>query len=625
MKLKKLREKLYKPKTEFEERLEGPEVFSPERERKKVVSEEWAKRKRKKIRVLSTKEKRYIKNIAFLAGAIFLIITIFLIWRGFTSFDKDRVRLEVEWPERVVSGEEVKYSVKYKNNTRLILNNLQLVFHFPEGSILSDSNDLDRIMDLPNLQPGQENQVDMYVRVIGLKGETKDVLVELSYQPGNLSSRYTNQAEFSSKIISVPLILDLDLPDRLVNGQSFDFPLKYFNQAEISFDDLQIRIDYPAGFNFESSEPMSLEQNGIWLVSSLMAGEENKIFIRGNIQGEQGEVKLFKAQIGLFKDDEFIPYAEVVKALQISSSPLSVSQTVNNSTEYIAEIGEKLDYKIIFKNTTDVGIKNVVITSKLESDILDFSSLKIKDGSFDGASQTITWKASSLPVLEFLGARQQGQLNFSVEIKDNLPIRNYTDKNFEVINTIKIDSLEIPLSLERIQIGGQSQFITKLASKLTIQANGYYRDDLFSNSGPIPLKVGQTTSYTIKWRLVNTSNDLSNVEVRAFLPPHVKWLSKTSPSNSGLKYNPQTGQLIWQIGDLSAATGVLLPVKEVAFQISITPSLADLDNLVELIGQSKVTGLDNFVNLELSNIDEFIDTELPDDLTTTKKQGIVIE
>jgi len=96
-------------------------------------------------------------------------------------------------------------------------------------------------------------------------------------------------------------------------------------------------------------------------------------------------------------------------------------------------------------------------------------------------------------------------------------------------------------------------------------------------------------------------------------------------SDSGLKYNSQTGQVIWSVGDLPAGTGVLLPVKEVAFQISITPGLAHLGSLVELIGQSQANGQDNFVDLELTSTDGSIDTDLPDDLMVSRQQGEVVQ
>jgi hypothetical protein len=622
MKLDELKKKLYKPEADFEERLEGPETFQPEQKRKQAISQEWQKIEKKK---LSPQQKKKLLIIGISVVVIFLAGAGFFIWRGLTSFDADKVELEIKGAERVVSGEEIVYRVKYKNNTRLALENIKLVFHYPEDSIPSRQKDLDEIIDLPDLAVGQEEEIELPVRIIGLKGEERRAWAELSYQLAGLSSRYTNQAEFVSQVISVPLILDFDLPEKLVSGQSFSFSLRYLNQAEVAFDNLRVRIEYPAGFVFQSANRQALEEDRIWSLGKLMAGEQGKIFIQAIIQGEEGEVKSFKAQLGFFKDDQFVSYAETIDALQISSSPLSVSQTVNGSTDYIVQAGQRLTYQISYKNTTNVSIKNVVITSKLKGEVLDFTSLELGGGSFNGASQTITWKASNLPALEYLGPHQQGQVSFSVKVKDSLPINNYNDKNFKIVNTVKINSLEKPLSLGDIEISGESQLITKVASQMILQAQGYYYDDLISNSGPIPPKIGQTTTYTIKWRLVNTSNDLKRVKVEAFLPPHVKWNNGISPSGANLKYNSQTGQVIWSVGDLPAATGILLPVREVAFQVSITPSLAYLGNLVELIGQSKAIGQDNFVNLELTSIDKAIDTDLPDDPKIDRSKGIVVE
>jgi hypothetical protein len=622
MELKELKRKIYKPGAEFKERMKPPEIFQPGRQREKKESGQWPELEKKGF---SPKQKKYCLIASIAGGTIFLIVAGFLVWRGLTSFDRDKVKLEIEGAERIVSGEEINYLVKYKNQTRLDLTKVKLIFHYPDESIPLETENLVQTIDLPDLGVGQENQIELPVRIIGLQNETKKAWAELSYQPGKITSTFTNQAEFSTTIISVPLILDFDLPKQLVNGQSFNFSLRYLNQAEVSFDNLRIQLDYPDGCTFQTAEPLPSGEDRIWFLGDLMAGQEGKIFIEGIIQGEESQRKSFKAQLGLLKEEQFIPYAETVSALQISLSPLSISQTVNGTTDYIAQAGQKLTYQIDYKNTTDIGIRDVVITSKLEGPALDLTSLKLKEGSFDSQNQTITWKASNLSALEFLGAHQGGQLTFSVEVKDSLPIANYTDKNFKVINTVKIDSLQIPLSLKDIQIAGQSQLITKIASQLTIQTKGYFNDDLIPNSGPIPPKVGQTTTYTIKWRLLNTANDLKQVKVEAYLPPHVQWKNKISPTGADLEYNSQTGQLTWPVGDLPAATGILLPVKEVAFQIAITPGLAHLGSLVELIGQSKATGQDAFTGLARENVSRAIDTDLPDDLTISQKDGFVVE
>lgn len=625
MKLEELKKKIYKPEAEFEERLKFPETFQPEKERETVQPEEWGKVEKKR---LSDKQRKILRISGISIIAISLIVIGFFFWRGLFSFDKDEVDLLIRGPENIVSGDEAEYIIKCENNTNITIKGLQLKFYYPENSIPIDNGEMIASIDLPDLLSGEETQTELSAKIVGLKGETKIIRAELSYQPARISSRFESQAEFLTTVISVPLMVDFDLPESLVDEQSFNFSLIYINQAEVAFDNLQIQLEYPVGFEFESAEPSPIENSdNIWDVGKLIAKEQGKIFIRGSIKGGQDEVKLFRAQLGFFENDNFVLYAEATKALQIVSAPLSISQKVNDSSVYIASAGQELNYQITYKNTTNVGIRNVVITSKLEGDVLDFAQLDLKssNGSFNGENQTITWNASNLPALEYLGPRQEGEIDFSIIIKDPLPVKNYADKNFTATNKIIIDSLSVPLSLGDIQITGQSESVVKIASLLSLRAQGYYSNDLIPNSGPIPPKVGQTTTYTVKWSLTNTGNDLSNVRVEANLPPHAQWLNNFKPSDANLKYNSQTGKLTWEIGNLSASTGTLSPVAQAAFQVSITPSLAHLGSVVELVGQSQAVARDDFTGTELMITDDVIETRLPDDPTIGYFDGTVVE
>ncbi len=623
MELEELKKKIYKPESELEDRLKKSEIFKSPQKEEKYVPEKWEIEKKPQKAPLFNR-KKYWQIGGALAIVVSLGLIAFLAWWGLTSFDEKKVEIKIEGPDRTVSGEEVNYVVIYRNNTRTTLEDIQLTFYYPENSIVPNQQDLVQTFDLPDLQPSQESQIKLPVRIVGFKQEAKEVKAELSYQPEKISSRFSNQAEFSTIIFSVPLMVDFSLPEKLVSGQSFDFSLRYINQGETSLEDLEISMEFPQGFTLTSADPEAKEDN-LWQIDSLLAGEESRIFMRGNIEGEKGESKSFKAQLAKEKEGEKIPYTQTARSLTISLSPLFVSQTINNAEQYITRAGDKLNYQINFENTTDVGISNIVINAKIEGAALNFEELDLQEGSFDSEKQAISWKASNLPLLEYLGPHQKGAIKFSVKIKDPIPINNYSDKNFTITNTVEIDSSDKPIALRDIEISGRSQLVTKIASGLRIKSQGYYHDEAMPGSGPIPPKVGETTTYTIKWRLLNSINDLSSVVVEASLPPHVKWLNQKSPNSADLRYQSSTGKLVWQVGDLPSLTGFLSPVKEVSFRVSITPSQVHLGSLMELIGQTKVTGHDNFTSLELIDTSRIIDTSLPDDLNINLAEGTVVK
>jgi len=68
------------------------------------------------------------------------------------------------------------------------------------------------------------------------------------------------------------------------------------------------------------------------------------------------------------------------------------------------------------------------------------------------------------------------------------------------------------------------------------------------NTGPVPPKVEQPTTYTVVWTVDNTSSAVGNAKVTATLPPHVKWLNETSPSGESVSYDQNSGLVTWEIG-----------------------------------------------------------------------------
>jgi hypothetical protein len=627
MDLEELKKRLYKKDDGLEDRPKPPAEFEPGTSSipPSTSTPQWTGQSAKSS--LSVGQKRII----WLAGILIIlglaVLAGWLFWRSQHSFDKNQVALEIFGQERLVSGEDTSYIVRYKNSTKTVLKNASLTFIFSADSIPLNKENLETRGGFPTIKKtvgdigvSQEGQTEFKARVLGDKDSQQKFSAALEYQPANISSNFANKAEFTSTVISVPLILNFDLPDRLVSGQTVNFSLKYLNTSDAIFSDSKIKIEYPTGFNFTNALPSPSEGNNIWTLSEIGSREEGKLMIKGIVEGNEEETRLFKARIGTEKNGEFVAYAQALSSPRISVSPLYVEQILNEQT---ADLGQNLNYKLKYKNTTDATIGPVVITLKIDSQTVDFASVAAPRGFFSSSESTIIWNASLVPELNSLSGRAEGELGFSLKVKDKLPVNGFSDKNFTIVTNAQIDSPNVPLSLVGTQLTGKNQTIVKINSRLVLNIKGYYTDKLISNSGPLPPKVGQKTTYTIYWQVLNISNDLSEVAVEAYLPSYIQWQGNIYPKNENLSYDSATGKVVWQIGRLPAATGILTPVKQIAFQVGLTPSLGQVGERAVIIKNTRASGSDTFTQASVQVSANDLQSDMPDDPTVGWEKGRV--
>ncbi|MDD2730803.1 MAG: hypothetical protein PHW33_01620 [Candidatus Portnoybacteria bacterium] len=626
MDLEQLRKKLYEPEGEISDRPRPP-VFSPSVEPPKEDQPVWAGERPKKP-LLSAGGRKKIWWTIFSAAALALGLAAGWWWYAGHSFDKNQTTLEIFGAERVVSGEEVNYTVRYKNNSGVILNDAVLTFYFPKGSLAEENASAKQFGDtwaiekkLGNLAGGQEGQAEFYITVLGDKDSQQKFSAKLSYRPANVKLEYANEAEFASTIIAVPLVLSFDLPEKVVAGQTINFSLKYLNTSETVFAGAKIKIDFPDGFTFLASQPGWVEDEKLWDLLEISGREEGKILLSGTIAGQEGDNKAFKAYIGVEKNNEFVPYAQTVASPQIAVSPLWVEQSLVNNTALAADPGSALTYRLKYRNTTNAAIGPVAITVKIDSQAVDFANVTVLNGNFNSAGSTIVWNESSLPALKELAGGKSGELEFVLRVKDKLPIVKTADKNFIVSTKAKIDSSNVPLELTGMQISGENQLAVKINSRLSLKMKGFYSDNLLPNSGPIPPKVGQKTTYTVYWQVLNIANDLSGVTLEAYLPSYVQWENNVYQSGEDLKYDSASGKITWKIGKLSAGTGILLPTRTVTFQVGLVSSLSQVGQTVEIVKTPRVYGQDDFTGEEISATAESLRSDMPDDPNIGAEKG----
>ena len=545
--------------------------------------------------------------------AIFLIfLTAALGAAGFwyyqrNIYSKDILKLEIFGPETAELMEEIEYIVKYKNNGNVRLEEARLIFEYPEHSIVLE-NELRKEKPLDDIYPGEEKTLNFKARLFGKKDESKIAKAWLSYRPKNLNARYESETSLTTIIKKVPITFELDLPSKIESGKEIRFRLNYFSNVNYPLSNLRIRIEYPSGFEFLESKPKTLEETE-WEIGLLNPAVGGRIEVLGKIQGEVGESKIFWAELSQWQKGELVLLKTVSWGVEIIKPLLYIFQEINGNPKYIATPGDLLDYRIFFKNIGERVLENLFLMVKLESETLDFDTLKVEPDRFERIENKIIWNYTMLSDLRRLPPMAEGKVEFWIKVKDDF---SPDFKNPEIKTVISLD-------------GFKEEFNTKINSKLEILQKGYFEDGVFGNSGPIPPRVGETTTYSIIWQAKNHYNDVKNVKVKATLPLEVKLTGKIFPEEQSSKFafDSESREIVWEIGDLESATGVSDGGPNVAFQVSLTPTASQRGQIATLINTAKISGEDQWTEATLETTAEAIGTTLPDDETISEEQGII--
>ena len=514
-------------------------------------------------------------------------------------YSKEVLKLEILGPDIALASYEVTYTVKYKNNGDIRLEEPRLIFEFPEYTLLEPG--VSRRIEigpeeLGDIYPGEEKTFQFKGRLLGKEKEVKTAKAWLSYQPKNLQARYESTTSFSTTVDSVPLTFDFDLASKVEAGREFDFSINYFSSLDYPFSNLSIKVLYPDGFEFIRSLPQGLDNSDFEIVL-LNPAEGGRIEIQGKLSGNLNEQKIFKATIGIWKDDEFIVLKEITRGTEITKPQLSVFQQINSQSDYIANPGDILHYEIFFRNISDEPFQDLFLALTLEGDGFDFDTVKAESGQFQQGDNSIIWDWRSVPKLKFLDQGKEGKVEFWINLKEGW---SSGEKDALLKSSILISQVK-------------EEFETKVNSKLEIFQQASYEDEVFGNSGPMPPEAGNLTTYTVIWQVKNYFNDLKNVKVKAVLPSNVRLTGKIFPESESSKFAFDSGsrEIVWMIGDMEAGTGIFNDGPNIAFQISLTPDSSQRNTNALLINEARISGEDQWTESVIEVESDSVKTASP--------------
>jgi uncharacterized repeat protein (TIGR01451 family) len=517
---------------------------------------------------------------------IFLILFLILVlgFVGFWvyregAFSKQILKLEILGPDSANLGQEVEYTIKYKNNGNFVLESPKLTVDLPDNS-LTDDGKARVTKELGDIYPGGEDFIKVKARLVGKQDDLKVLKAYLSYKPKNLSVRYESDTTFTTKIADTPITLDFDVSTKAEKGKELQYSLNYFSNVDYQLEGLSIKIAPVAGFEIKSASPSSID-NQEWKLAALKKAEGGRISITGKISSDASDSLTLLAQLGMWKNGNFIVIKEATAQVQTTQSMLYISQQVNGSSDYVASPGETLHYQIFFRNIGSSPFENLYIIATMNGDALDISSLKSGSGQVQPNGNMIVWDWKEVPQLRRVEVQDEASVDFYVKVKDNFAPADSNPEKMMIADQVNISQIT-------------KNFSIKVSSGLMISQTADPDD---ANNADF-LAAGRQTLYTIAWSISNCSSDMKNVKVKATLPPNVSLTGRILPTTetSNFSFDSVSREIVWSAGDISAGTGVSGDPVALYFQVALTPAASQKGAVAPLIGSASVSGENQFTN-----------------------------
>lgn len=581
-----------------------------------------------------TPERRYAYKLTFLFSALFLVIACavaaFTFFGGGNFVSVDNVDIQISGPATIGGGEPLSLDVAVQNNNKTDIQLVDLIAEYPQGTKdpANPSKDLSRVRTtLGDISSRSVAQQSLSSLMFGQQGDVRDIKFTAEYRTADSNAIFFKEKVYHVTISSSPVLVSLDALDTALPGEPLDVTITVASNTTAPVKNLLVTLNYPFGFSVVSSDPKATYSDNIWNIGDLAPGAKRSIKLRASVSGQDTEQRTIHASVGIQSATNEREIATTIIAMDhtftIEKPFLGLDLTLDGGhADLAAEAGHPVRADIIWTNNSDAQITNARIVATLGGNVLDRNSVSVEDdGFYDSAANTITWQAGRTAGLDTVAPGGNGRVSFSVSPVRSAPGQSAVNPQI---------TIAVSASGDRVDQTGAPQTITtavsraiKLATNLSVSARALYSQGPFKNSGPVPPRVDQETTYTVVWTVTNTSNTITGAKVSATLPPSVSWMSAITPTDADISYDAQTGIVSWNVGEVPRNADIGSGARQAAFQIKLKPSANQAGAAASLMGQTAISGTDVFTGALIQNAAPALSTSITTDLLYKSGDDIV--
>ena len=602
------------------------EVTVPEKwkEEEKATEEEYYAPKN--ILEIDPRPKSSFLKKALIISSVFFFVSIaiafYVFFSGNNLISAEKINISMAGPVSVAAGEEMSLDVNITNQNSTAIELADLIATYPQGS----RSAYDKTSDLPSeripigdLAPGETVKKTIKILPFGENAAKLSIKLSLEYRVPNSSSVFNKDVSYDFLVGSSPITLSFDALKEINSNQNISFVVTMVSNSTEVIKNMILSADFPFGFTLLSSDPNPLSGKFVWRLGDIEPQGKRVIKLSGKVVGENNQDRIFKFSAGTENQNQTgvidAPLASIDHNIFITKPFIGSQILIGKEAggDYVAKSGDPLNLAVAFENNLSVPVDDLVIQASLKGvGFLNESKLRAENGYYNSNKRIIEWTKQDQEDLAEILPGQNGLSQFYFDFLRSDDPKMSSVKNPVVTIDVTIKGKRLSESNVPEEITSTATRSIKLATNLKLAGSAVRSIGPIENQGSIPPKVGQDTDYTILWTVTNNFNDVDNAQVTAILPPYVKWAGVTSPSGEKVSYNPDSRQVTWDLGKVLAGS-VSGSFRQVAFQISFTPSISQLDSAPNLLGISSLKGHDTFTNTDVSSSIIELNTILPTD------------
>ncbi len=561
-----------------------------------------------------------------IGSAIFCVIAVgigsYLFSNGSNLISADNIEIAINGPVSIPGGEPVTFDITVKNKNNVDLQLADLSVDFPAGatSAGNSSQELKNYRELlGDIAVGGSKSKSVTAIIFGEENVQKQITANVTYSVKGSSATFTKTQSYAVLINSSPINVTVSSFKEITSDQEFDLKVILKSNSKEVLKNILLQAEYPFGYTFISSNIQPLSGNALWKIGDIPSGSERTITLHGKLAGEDTDLRAFHFIVGAQSASNArvigTQYMAVAQDITIQKPFVSLSLAIDNdhaASDHVGQFGRLEQVQVTWFNNLPVAVSNLVITATVSGSAYDKTSILPNLGYFDSATNKITWNRRTNSELATADAGETGIVSFAVIPKDL-----GTAQGLIVDPTITITA---NVAADRTQETNVPQTLTstvtrnlRVSSQVALSGRILRTTGPFANTGPIPPKAEQTSTYTVVWDVDNTSSVVNNAKVTATLPAYVKWVDAVSPSNENVTFDENTGEVTWNIGNVSTYTLSTSRRREVAFQVSLKPSVTQAGQLLTLINAAKLMAVDSFTNTQLQSQQDLLTTRFSTD------------